>query len=195
MKKQHTKLHSFVFFEILLLLVVIVIAAFSLRWGMIRFYKAAYPIKYAQSVEVYSAQNQLPPSLVYAVIRTESGFDPTAHSRIGARGLMQITKETFDWIAYREKNGDTDYDLLLLEDANIRYGTALLRLHLEEFGSVENALCAYHAGRGSLQKWLADPLLSPGGKTVEQIPFGDTRRYVKKVLETQKIYQKLYSLT
>ena len=57
-----------------------------------------YPCKYPQVVETYAAAYDLDPLLIYTFIRTESGFDPMAESEVGARGLMQMTEETFEWI-------------------------------------------------------------------------------------------------
>ena len=60
-----------------------------------------HPLKYQTYVEKYAAQNGLDKYLVYAVIKTESGFKTDAVSNVGARGLMQIMEETFDWIKYK----------------------------------------------------------------------------------------------
>ena len=69
----------------------------------------------------------------------------------------------------------------------------MLSLLLEEFGTVDNALCAYHAGWGSVKNWLSDPEYSSDGVHVENIPFADTRTYVERVNETLEIYRRLYS--
>jgi soluble lytic murein transglycosylase len=65
---------------------------------------------------------------------------------------------------------------------------------LEEFGTVENALCAYHAGWGNATKWLQDPAHAPDGKNITNIPFDDTKAYVAKVLATQEKYRELYGI-
>lgn len=180
-----------------MLLVVIVVAAsiYGIYFSMQRFYHAAYPLKYTDEVEKYSEQNNLPPSLVYAVIRTESGFNPLAQSSIPARGLMQITQDTFEWAQYRisEKN-QLHYDDLFDGEINIRYGTAILSLLLEEYETIPNALCAYHAGWGKTREWLNNPEYSPDGKNITVIPYEDTRLYVDKVLQTTAAYNKLYNI-
>jgi soluble lytic murein transglycosylase len=158
------------------------------------YYRVAYPIQYEETVEHESRQNDLPPSLVYAIIRTESSFKPEAVSPIGARGLMQITEETYDWTAYRLGEEGGAYESLFDGDTNIRYGTALLRFLLEEFDTVENALCAYHAGWGNATKWLQNPAHAPDGKNIKNIPFDDTKAYVAKVLKTQEKYRELYGM-
>ncbi len=161
--------------------------------GYRTYYRCAYPQKYGELVEQYARENDLDPALVYAVIRTESGFDPLAESSVGARGLMQMTPDTFHWVRYRlGETGAASPDLLFEPEENIKYGCANLRLLIEEFGSVENALAAYHAGWGSVSRWLADERYSQDGQTIVHIPFADTDAYVTKVLETVQIYQRLY---
>ena len=77
---------------------VIVLAVLGLREGLHRLDLVRYPLKYPDYVAAAAAENGVDPLLIYAVIRTESGFDPAAESGVGARGQMQITEVTFDWI-------------------------------------------------------------------------------------------------
>lgn len=156
-------------------------------------YRSLYPCKFSQLVEEACEKQGLSPSLVYAVIKNESSFRPEAVSSVGARGLMQLTEETFEWVRGRMGTEETFEDMFDPE-VNIRYGTYLLSVLLSEFGSQQNALCAYHAGWGSVKKWLADPDYSPDGQQVETIPFADTDYYVDKVQKTAAIYQELYSI-
>ena len=151
-----------------------------------------YPLEYTELVEKYSAENGLDEVFVYAVINCESSFNPEAESSIGARGLMQITKDAFEWAMFRKgETRELTFDMLTDPELNIEYGTYLLGLFKEEFGSVENVLCAYHAGRGQTIKWLKDDTLTTDG-VVTDIPFKDTAAYVDKVKKTMDIYQKLY---
>lgn len=176
-------------------LAVMIIVALAFRAAYIHFYKAAYPLTYLETVEACGKRYDVPPSLVFAVIRTESGFRPEVESSMNARGLMQITEDTFEWARYRL--GDTDgvvYEDLFQGEVNIRYGTVILSLLLEEFGTVDNALCAYHAGWGNTTRWLSMEEYSPDGRSVDIIPFEDTRRYVAKVKETRRIYKRLYGI-
>ena len=76
-------------------------------------------------------------------------------------------------------------------ETNIRYGVYLLSALTAQFGSVNNALCAYHAGWGNATAWLNDPEYSSGGE-IRNIPFEDTAFYVQKVQDTREIYQNLY---
>ena len=161
--------------------------------GFREFYKAAYPRQYRQQVETYSAKNGLEVSLVYAVIRTESSFNKDATSSVGAKGLMQLTPDTYYWVRYRlGEEGSASSDELYDPEENIKYGTANLRLLLERFGSKETALAAYHAGWGNVSRWLSDERYSHDGLSIHSIPFADTDTYVTKVMETARLYRRLY---
>jgi soluble lytic murein transglycosylase len=154
--------------------------------------RSAYPDDFYPLVERYSAQNGLPIPLVLGVIHTESRFRPGVVSSAGARGLMQITEETFEWAKWRMQDDQTEYDDLYDPESNIRYGTFILSLLLDEFGGPDEALAAYHAGWGSVKRWLAQPEYSADGATLDAIPFADTAQYVPRVLKTTRIYQRLY---
>ena len=173
------------------LAVILVVASV---WGYRFYMERMYPIQYQEWVEQYSQEYGVPKSLVYSVIRSESSFRPDAESSVGARGLMQITEQTFQWAQMRHNLTEETFDDLFDPQINIRYGTYILSLLLEEFGSVQNALCAYHVGWGVTQEWLADPEITPDGTTITNIPYGDTRAYVRKVLDTQEIYRELYGI-
>lgn len=156
-------------------------------------FKALYPKKYTDSIETYAAQYGVSQTLILAVIRTESSFDPQAVSNVGAKGLMQIMPDTLDWLCYK-MGEDVSFDALSDPDTSIRFGTYFLHLLLEEFGSEQAALAAYHAGRGSVVQWLSDPEISADGRTLDRIPYSDTAHYVRKVEQAQKMYQNLYDL-
>lgn len=175
-----------------MLALAIIIAGYVLKPAWFHYYRAAYPVEYSDFVLAQSRLTGVSPELLFSVIRTESGFNPSAQSSVPARGLMQITPDTFEWVRYRigEKR-ELTYDDLFDPEINIRYGSELLRLLLEEFESENNALCAYHAGWGTTQKWLRDSAYSKNGEIV-YIPYGDTRVHVEKALRTRDIYKKLY---
>lgn len=152
-----------------------------------------HPIKYEELVEKYSRQNGLDKYLVYAVIKTESGFDPGAVSNVGARGLMQIMEDTFDWVKFKLGDEDTRYLEMYDPDTNIRYGCWLLGYLYKEFGNVEAAMAAYHAGRGQVNEWLSDERYSSDGVHLDDIPISDTAHYVQKIVRARDTYIKLYS--
>lgn len=153
--------------------------------------KLSYPHKYEEFVEKYSDEFGLDSALLYAVIRTESSFDPSAVSSADAVGLTQITPETFEWL--RMKLGETQGELSLLDpETSVKYGAFFLSYLLDEFGETPVALAAYHAGRGRVNSWLKDPEISPDGKTLTKIPISETAHYVKKVTKAHNIYSNLY---
>ncbi len=156
--------------------------------------RVAYPTKYNEYVKIYASRNNLSDELVYAVIRTESSFKPQAVSHDEARGLMQITEVAFDWAKQRMRDETTVYDDLFDPETNIKYGTYILALLTEEFKDTSTVLCAYHAGWGSVKKWLADSNCSSDGITVKVIPYQDTEWYVSRVNQTIKIYKQLYKM-
>ena len=155
--------------------------------------KAFYPLKQTALVERYAAENGLDEALVYAVIKPESDFDPDATSAAKAKGLMQLTLPTFQWLQSKtgeELSGDALYD----EETNVRYGTYFLHLLQEEFGTTQEILAAYHAGRGQVNRWLKDPDISKDGKTLDEIPIPETAHYVKKVTNAINRYRNLYHI-
>ena len=162
-----------------------------LYFGALSLLKTLYPLSYEEYVEVYSKENNLSPSFVYAVIRCESGFDKEAVSNVGATGLMQIMPDTFDWINMK-LGEDNPYSMATDPQTNIKYGCFLYGYLLSKYGRVQEALAAYHAGTGNVNKWLKDESCSADGKTLHTIPFPTTSKYVKKVLLTENIYEKLY---
>ena len=156
------------------------VTAFALLIGVSVFfagktaYKAAYPCKYTFEIEKYADEYDVPRALLFAVIHTESGFDPNAVSSAGALGLTQITPETFHWL--QTKTGETLPDSALYEpDVSVRYGALFYSMLLSEFGGdIRTAVAAYHAGRGQVNAWLRDGQYSADGKTLDSIPSRDT---------------------
>lgn len=150
---------------------------------------AVYPTKYKEAVDKYSAEFNVDRSLIYSIMKNESGFSETAVSHKNAVGLMQITPETAEWIA--EKINVTDYSLADPED-NIRFSCWYIEYLCRNFGSLETAVAAYNAGEGNVKKWLNDARYSTDGKNLSAIPFGETEKYVVNVMSAYNIYNKLY---
>lgn len=152
-----------------------------------------YPLGYTVLVERYAAEHNVPPAIVYAVIRTESSFNPDARSHADAKGLMQLTDDTSDWVALlsgEESNPAGIYD----PEQNIRRGVYLLAYLYREFGCWETVYAAYNAGMSRVKGWLADPAYSRDGVTLDEIPIDETRRYVAKVSQAAERYRELYGL-
>ena len=152
---------------------------------------AIYPRTYKAIIERQAAEYGLEESLVYAVIKAESGFDAEAESSVGALGLMQMMPDTFEWMqTVLQETHSTDR--LLEPKVSIRYGCALLRLLLDRYEDLNVALCAYNAGMGNVTSWLSDAEYSADGVTLKAIPFGETRHYVERVLRYKENYEIIY---
>lgn len=172
--------------------ILVVAALVATLWERVddAFLRKTHPQKYSESVEKYAAEYDVPESVVYAVIKTESGFTPDAVSLKGAIGLMQITPDTFDWLC--SKTGGEANALLLYEpDTNIRYGTYFLSLLHNEYKAWDTVYAAYNAGRGRVNSWLASEEYNNNGR-LKNIPYEETASYVKKVEKAQSVYARLY---
>ncbi len=153
--------------------------------------KSLYPVKFESTVEKYSEKYNVDKTLILAVIKTESSFDPFAVSDVGAMGLMQIMPDTHEWLSGK-LGQDEDVSVLFEEDAGIEYGTYLLRILIDEFHNIETAIAAYHAGIGRVSEWLKNEEYSSDGVTLDTIPFKDTAHYVYKIKRAVQIYENLY---
>lgn len=157
--------------------------------------RAQHPLQYAGLITQYALARDLDPALVSAVILCESSFNPLAESRVGARGLMQMMEDTAGWIAHKLDEDDASYSFDRLYDAetNIRFGTWYLSYLSRRFGGdVTKIVCAYHAGQGNVDAWLANPKYSSDGVTLDVIPTQDTAAYASRVLRARDVYRKYY---
>ena len=154
-----------------------------------------YPRKYSRQVEQWAAEYELDPLLVYAFIRTESGFDPAATSSVEARGLMQMTEETFIWL--RSKIAP-DEGLLFANlydpETSIRFGCYYLHLCMERYnGDVATVAAAYHSGWGTVDALLQMEEHSGDGETLQGFPYNQMNHYVKKITSCYARYQRIYA--
>ena len=151
-----------------------------------------YPIQYREIVEKYSNEYGLDKFLVFSIIKCESGFDKNATSNIGAKGLMQLTDATYEWVCSKYKDSENDTNNLFDEEKNIRAGCRLLRLLYDDFDDTKTVLCAYHAGRNITYDWLEDENYSSDGKTIDKVPYKDTSSYIDRVVKTIEKYNNIY---
>ena len=149
-----------------------------------------YPRKYNDLVEQYD----LDPLLVYSFIRTESGFDPGATSSVDARGLMQMTEETFLWL--RSKLGlgeEVSFGDLYDPDVSIRFGCYYLHLCLVRYnGDISTAAAANHSGWGTVDALLQKEEHSEDGLTLSGFPYNQMHHYVEKITACYAKYTELY---
>ena len=153
-----------------------------------------YPRKYSRQVEQWAAEYELDPLLVYSFIRTESGFDPGATSSVDARGLMQMTEETFLWL--RSKLGlgeEVSFGDLYDPDVSIRFGCYYLHLCLVRYnGDISTAAAAYHSGWGTVDALLQKEEHSEDGLTLSGFPYNQMHHYVEKITACYAKYTELY---
>ena len=144
------------------------------------------PLRHEDIIRQQAAEKNVPPDLIAAVIYAESRFRDQ-ESNAGARGLMQVTPATAEFIE-RDSGGSTfEADDLSDPDINIRYGTYYLRHLIEKFDqNMVAALAAYNAGETNVVAW--------GGANLEMddIQFPETREYVDNVLEKRDEYAEHY---
>lgn len=147
-------------------------------------------VKYSDLVHSAAQKYNLPKELIFAVISVESTFNPNAVSSVGATGLMQLTRDTFDWINKQTKNPNGYvYENLFDPAINIDYGSRLLSMAIKEFGHLNNAIYSYHAGWGSVKKWLKNPDHSSDGMVLSNVPSKITENYLYKVLNAMPNYK------
>jgi soluble lytic murein transglycosylase-like protein/outer membrane protein assembly factor BamD (BamD/ComL family) len=153
-----------------------------------------YPPSYESIVRMEATRAGISPWLVLALIKQESGFEPRAVSRVGARGLMQMMPATGVLQARKEKMADFDPDSLFIPRVNTRLGIAYLRDVLRRYGgNPYYALAHYNAGPNALERWLPRLNGRPIEEGVEDIGYAETRDYVKRVMANYWTYQELYN--
>jgi soluble lytic murein transglycosylase len=150
-----------------------------------------FPMPFKEQVLQRCHSTGVDPAYVYGLIRQESRFIMDARSGVGASGLMQVMPATARWTAKKIGLDGFTTEQLNQRDTNITIGTAYLKLALDDFaGSMPLAAAAYNAGPNRPRAWRG----SAGGPTIEaaawaeNVPFAETRDYVKKVLANTTMY-------
>lgn len=150
-----------------------------------------YPLAYWQTIEREATRYGIDPFLVLSLIREESRFDPDAYSPAGAIGLMQLMPQTARHTASSIKlAGISDKYSILNAENNIRLGVHYLSILLKEFPSAAYALAAYNAGSDKVKLWMERAKnLKDTDEFIEDIPFLETRLYVKNILTSYYRYR------
>ncbi|XID95625.1 lytic transglycosylase domain-containing protein [Paenibacillaceae bacterium WGS1546] len=178
--------------RIVLPLVVLVLVALFVQSDWIG--KRIYPISFKDEIKLHAETYQLDPLLIAAIIRVESNYREHAVSRKGAVGIMQVMPDTAEWIL---KQGD--FGNITVSDAGreARAGIALGAWYVKEMnrqfdGDLIRSLAAYNAGPGKVRQWLDSGVWDGTEETVKDIPYGETRHYVQRVLYYYRKYQDIY---
>ncbi len=157
-----------------------------------RVLRAIFPWPRRAAVEAEAREFGIDPALFAAIVRQESTFDSEALSRAGARGLTQLMPGT---AAQAARGLDVAYapEWLTVPDLNLHLGAAHLAALLKRFDRVEVAVAAYNAGATPVRRWLTRPGADDADQFIEQIPYQETRGYVRSVLRNRELYRALYS--
>ncbi|HET7844155.1 MAG TPA: transglycosylase SLT domain-containing protein, partial [Xanthomonadales bacterium] len=155
----------------------------------LRYYSLRFPIEHRGAIEAAARRNGLEAAWVLGLIRSESAWDPNAHSGADARGLMQLLPGTAKQVARRERVRYSAASDLYSPAVNIPLGTAHLRDELARFGGKEwVATAAYNAGPAPVARWLAQRPTLDTDLWIETIPYRETREYVARVMAFSIIY-------
>jgi soluble lytic murein transglycosylase len=157
-----------------------------------QFWEMFYPLGWRTELTEAAGRATVDPLLVAAVVREESSFDPHARSPVGARGLMQLMPETARPMA--RSRGLAFNEGAILDDpaANLDMGAAFFAGLLREFRDPRLATAAYNAGPARLREWWASRRSDDLEVFVEQIPYNETRGFVKRVMLSWEEYRRLY---
>jgi soluble lytic murein transglycosylase len=157
--------------------------------------RARHRLAYDEILIAESVKRGLAPALLAGLVHVESRFRPRAKSGPGAVGLAQIMPSTARLLAEPLLGHKVSRRALAKPEVNLALGAALLAALLDHFrGHPALALAAYNAGRGAVRGWLRNRGHLPTDAFVESIPYGQTRRYVIRVISEAQVYSKLYAL-
>lgn len=153
-----------------------------------------YPLHYRDVVYRHATQHQLDPLLVTAIMSVESSFNPRAVSSKGAKGLMQLMPPTAEWAAAQMGMEPFSEDMLFDPDINVSIGVWYLANLRRLFdGDMALALAAYNGGRANVLRWLEEETWSGTIEDADDIPFPETRAYVRKVLHRYEWYRRVWT--
>lgn len=174
----------------LVLIVLVLILFYRSEWMG----RMIYPISYRDEIEQASAEAELDPFLVAAVIRVETNYKVGRESHKGAVGIMQIMPPTAKSILQRREFSGYTLEDLEKPEVNIRVGTSYLAMLLRKYGDdIVEAVASYNAGPGNVSEWLEHGVWDGRLESVDSIPFGETSRYVRKVMYYYSKYRELYA--
>ncbi len=157
-----------------------------------RAWRLAYPKAFWKDVEASSKVHDIDPLLVLSIMRTESHFRPYVTSRAGARGLMQIMPNTARMIGRAADGGAAHAARFRQPESNIWLGAWYLKQLLQRYdGQLALAIGAYNAGPRAMDRWVAERSDLDLDVFVETVSYRETRRYIRRVLETYSVYKRL----
>lgn len=167
----------------------------TLENSNISFWMLGYPRLYADIFSNYSAEYNLSEATVLALAKAESSFRADVKSHAGAIGLMQLMPDTARITAGYKKSQHYNPLRLIDPEHNISLGTKHLRQLLDRYdNNIVYSLAAYNAGGGAVNRWLNNFKGLELDEFIENIPYQETRNYVKKIIASVAVYQALYKI-
>ncbi len=186
------RLYAFIF-------IVIVLVLFTSQW--LGYW--IYPIHYEQEIRTVADQYKVDPLFIAAIVRVETNYKPDKVSKKQAMGLMQIMPVTGQWILEQAGLEDTSIEDLYKPTVNLLAGTWYLRFLHNMYDGLEGertehdrmavVAAAYNAGPGQVRQWLQEGRWDGTVAELSDVPFGETRHYVQRVLYYYKKYDALYA--
>ena len=152
-------------------------------------YKLVFPLHYAAKINAYSSIWNLDPYLVISLIKEESHFDVNAKSKSGAMGLMQLMPATADFTA---KNYKLYYNSLYNPEDNLKLGTAYLNYVIKDCDNILYAIAGYNGGHNNIKTWQTYTNNNDIDEVIENIPYPESKHYVRKVFSTYWNYNNIY---
>ena len=158
--------------------------------------RIAYPDAHANLVERAAKEFSVSPLLVLAIMRQESAFDDRARSAASANGLMQIIPDTATKIAKALREDGFEGPQVTDKAVNVRFGTWYLGQLMTKFnGNPIMAIASYNAGPIAVAKWVDQKHTLAVDEFVAEIPYRETRGYVRRVISNLAVYSALYGRT
>lgn len=178
--------------RIILPLIIIILGALFVQSEWLGRY--IYPISFAEEIKQNALDYELDPLLIAAIIRVESNYKQDAVSPKGAVGIMQIMPDTAEWILKKNNFGKLSVkDASKEAHAGIKLGSWYIRELNRQFDNNRVVtLAAYNAGPGKVRQWLDNSVWDGQEQNINDIPYGETRHYVQRVMYYYKKYQKIY---
>ncbi len=169
--------------------IVLVLILFNTRWLSL-----IYPIQYRDEIRSHASNYAVDPYLIASIIRVETNYQPSMESKKGALGLMQLMPDTATWAMEKAHLKDVTLDSVKHDvEPNIELGSWYINNLMQQFGGNEVAvIAAYNAGPGKVKNWIKNGQWDGTLEDAKDIPYGETRHYVQRVLYYYKQYTKLY---
>jgi soluble lytic murein transglycosylase len=178
---------------ILSLILIILVALFVQSEWLGRY---IYPISFTEEIKQNALDYELDPLLIAAIIRVESNYKLDAVSHKGAVGIMQIMPDTAEWILKQDNFGKLSVkDAGKEANAGIKLGSWYVKELNRQFdNNMVVSLAAYNAGPGKVRQWLDNSVWDGKEQNLRDIPYGETRHYVQRVMYYYKKYKHIYEI-